>query len=74
MITFGFMEAIFVGERRRSLPASSILISAVEASDPRSGERQPLDKLGALSLSKRQADSASIVGFSLIDLNRLPDF
>jgi hypothetical protein len=35
------------------------LDSAVEASAPRSGERQPLDMLGALSLSKRQADSAS---------------
>jgi len=42
--------------------------SAVESSAPRSGERQPLDKLGALSLSKRQADFASTAEFRLISL------
>ena len=35
------------------------LDSAVEASAPRSCEREPLDPLGALSLSKRRVDSAS---------------
>jgi hypothetical protein len=36
-----------------------ILNPAVDASSPRGGERQPLDKPGALSLPKREADSAS---------------
>ena len=45
-----------------------ILNPAVEASAPRSGERQPLDRLGALSLSNGQADSASTAKFRFISV------
>jgi hypothetical protein len=43
------------------------LDSAVEASAPRSREREPLDMLGALSPSKRRVDPASTAEFRLND-------